>query len=308
MVIILLIDHTNLSRLDLNLLVAFDALMTERNVTRAARRIGIGQSAMSHALGRLRDLFKDELFTRVPDGVKATPRAKALADPIRVMLAEIQGTLLHGQGFDPSEAERTFLLGLPDSIEIVLLPRLVTHIQAEAPKIRIRVRSIDRFDILEQLDQDRLHLGVGVFTEGAVHHKRRHLFLGNYLVLYDPARLPLEPPITLENYLAVPHVLGSLSEDAHGVVDDALALLKLRRTIAVTTPHFMAVPFVLKQARMVATVPQRPARIFADRFGLATSPVPVELADFSVSMLWHASYDHDPAHQWLRQTVARLAP
>jgi LysR family transcriptional regulator, mexEF-oprN operon transcriptional activator len=84
-------------------------------------------------------------------------------------------------------------------------------------------------------------------------------------VLYDPERLPLEPPIRLEDYLAVPHVLGSLSEDAHGVVDDALALLKLRRTIAVTTPHFMAVPFVLKQAR-----------------------------DFSVSMLWHASYDHDP--------------
>src|SRR5690242_5498071 len=100
MVVILLIDHVNLSRLDLNLLVAFDALMAERSVTRAAERVGVGQPSMSHALGRLRRLLKDELFVRAPDGVRPTPRALALADPIRVALAAIQGTLLHGEGFD----------------------------------------------------------------------------------------------------------------------------------------------------------------------------------------------------------------
>ena len=102
-------------------------------------------------------------------------------------------------------------------------------------------------------------------------------------------------------------MLGSPRGDAHGVVDDVLAPLGLRRTIAVTTPHFAAVPFLLKGARLLSTVPQRPARLFAERFGLATSPVPVALPDFDVSMLWHASYDHDPAHRWLRGTVARLA-
>jgi DNA-binding transcriptional LysR family regulator len=183
----------------------------------------------------------------------------------------------------------------------------MAHLAAEAPKVRVLVRSVDRFDVLEQLDRDRLHLGVGWFTEGAAHHKRRRLFGANYLVLYDPARLPLEPPLTLEGYVAVPHVLGSPRGDAHGVVDDALAPLGLRRTVAVATPHFAAVPFLLKGARLLATVPQRPARIFAERFGLATSPVPLRLPDFDVSMLWHASYDHDPAHRWLRATVARLA-
>ena len=305
---ILLIDHANLSRLDLNLLVAFDALLAEGSVTRAAERVGIGQPSMSHALGRLRRLLKDELFVRAPDGVRPTPRALALADPIRVALSAIQGTLLQERGFDPAEAERTFLLGMPDSIEVVLLPRLMAHLEAEAPKIRVRVRSIDRFDVLEQLDRDRLHLGVaGLLTEGTVHHKRRRLYVTNYLCLYDPARLPLAPPLTLEDYLAVPHVLGSPRGDAHGVVDDALAPLGLRRTIAVATPHFAAVPFLLKGARLLSTVPQRPARLFAERFGLATSPVPVALPDFDVSMLWHASYDHDPAHRWLRGTVARLA-
>ena len=115
------------------------------------------------------------------------------------------------------------------------------------------------------------------------------------------------PPISLGDYVAVLHVLGSLRGDAHGVVDDALALLELKRTVAVTTPHFAAVPFILKGARLLSTVPQPAARIFAGRFGLAASPVPVALPGIDVSMLWHASYDHDPAHRWLRGTVAQLA-
>jgi DNA-binding transcriptional LysR family regulator len=138
-------------------------------------------------------------------------------------LSAIQGTLLQGQDFDPAEAELTFLLGMPDSIEVVLLPHLMAHLEAEAPKVRIRVRAIDRFDVLEQLDRDRLHLGVaGLLTEGAVHHKRRRLYSTSYLCLYDPIRLPLAPPLTLEDYLTIPHVLGSPRGDAHGVVDDAL--------------------------------------------------------------------------------------
>jgi LysR family transcriptional regulator, mexEF-oprN operon transcriptional activator len=304
---ILLIDHANLSRLDLNLLVAFDALLAEGSVTRAAERVGVGQPSMSHALARLRKLLGDELFVRAPDGVRPTPRALALTGPIRVALSAIQETLLQEQGFDPAGAERTFVLGMPDSVEVALLPRLMAHLAAEAPGVRVRVRAIDRFEVPELLDRDRLHLAVSdLLTEGAVHHKRRRLFGANYLCLYDPERLPLEPPLTLEDYVAVPHVLGSARGDAHGVVDDALAPLGLRRTVAVTTPHFAAVPFILKGARLLSTVPQRPAWLFAARFGLAASPVPVALPDFDVAMAWHASYDHDPAHRWLRGTVARL--
>lgn len=305
---ILLIDHANLSRLDLNLLIAFDALLAEGNVTRAAERVGISQPSMSHALGRLRRLLKDELFVRAPEGVRPTPRAMALAEPLRGALCVIQATLLQEQGFDPAAAERTFLLGMPDSIEIALLPRLLAHLAAAAPRVRVRVRGIDRFEAIELLDRDRLHLAVsGLLTEGAVHHKRRRLYGAHYLCLYDPTLLPLASPLTLADYVAVPHVLGSLRGDAHGVVDDALAPLGLRRTIAVTTPHFAAVPFLLKGGRLLSTVPLPAARIFAARFGLATSPVPVALPEVDVAMLWHASYDHDPAHRWLRTLVAQLA-
>lgn len=304
----LIIDHVDLGRLDLRLLVALDALLVEGNVTRAAERVGIGQPAMSHALGRLRRLLGDELFVRAPDGVRPTPRALALAEPIRSALATIQATLLRREGFDPAAAERTFVLGMPDSVEIVLLPRLLAYLGAEAPGVRLLVRQVDRFEAPELLDRDRVHLAVsGRLTEGTTRHKRRRLYGLDYLCLYDPGPVPLAPPISLEDYVAIPHVLGSLRGDAHGVVDDALTPLGLRRTVAVATPHFAAVPFLLRGARLLSTVPQPAAGIFAERFGLAASPVPVALPGIDVSMLWHASYDHDPAHRWLRGTVARLA-
>ena len=304
----MIINHADLCRLDLKLLVALDALLTEGSVTRAAERVGIGQPAMSHALARLRKLLNDELFVRARDGVRPTPRALTLAAPNWRALAAIQETLLQEQDFDPAGAEQSFVLGMPDSVEVALLPRLLAHLEVEAPKIRIRVQAIDRFEVAEQLDRDRLHLAIiGLHTEGAVHHKRRRLYGVSYLVLYDPVRLPLDPPLTLEDYLAIPHVLGSPRGDAHGVVDDALVPLGLRRTVAVATPHFAAVPFLLKGARLVSTVPLPAARLFAKRFGLAASPVPVALPEADVAMLWHASYDHDPAHRWLRGTIARLA-
>lgn len=304
----MVINHADLGRLDLKLLVAFDALLTEGSVTRAAERVGIGQPAMSHALARLRKLLNDELFVRAPDGVRPTPRALVLATPVRGALSAIQEAFLHGQEFDPAAAERSFVLGMPDSVEVALLPRLLAHLEVEAPNVRLRVQAVDRFEVAEQLDRDRLHLAIiGLHTEGAVHHKRRRLFGVSYLVLYDPARLPLDCPLTLDDYLAIPHVLGSPRGDAHGVVDDALAPLGLSRTVAVATPHFAAVPFLLKGARLVSTVPLPAARLFAERFGLRASPVPLALPDADVAMLWHASYDHDPGHRWLRGIIARLA-
>src|SRR4029079_13537643 len=134
------IDHANLSRLDLNLLVAFDALLTERSVTRAAARLGLGQSAMSHNLGRLRTLFGDELLTRGAEGMRPTPRALALADPVRVTLAQIQAAVLQREAFDPATADRPFRIGLADSIEVALIPGLMARLRGAAPDVALRLR------------------------------------------------------------------------------------------------------------------------------------------------------------------------
>ncbi|HEV7462366.1 MAG TPA: LysR family transcriptional regulator [Methyloceanibacter sp.] len=301
------IDHANLARLDLNLLVAFDALLTERSVTRAAARIGLGQSAMSHNLARLRTLFGDELLTRGADGMRPTPRALALADPVRVTLSQIQAAVLQREAFDPSTADRVFKIGLADSIEVAVIPGLVARLRQEAPGVGLRLRSINRISILGELDAGTLDLGIGVFNQGQIHHKRRPLYTDNFICLFNPAQLNLCPPISLEDYLRVPHVLTSLTEDTHGAVDEALAKRKLKRIIALTTPGFLAVPFVVRRAPVITTMPSKLARYFAEAFGLATSPAPIELPTFTISLLWHASFDQDPGHLWLRQTVSGLA-
>jgi LysR family transcriptional regulator, mexEF-oprN operon transcriptional activator len=196
------IDHANLSRLDLNLLVAFDALLTERSVTRAAARIGLGQSAMSHNLARLRTLFGDELLTRGADGMRPTPRALALADPVRVTLAQIQAAVLQREAFDPSTADRVFRIGLADSIEVALIPGLMARLRRAAPDVSLRLRSINRLSVLEELDSGRLDLGIGVFDHGKIHHKRRPLYTDNFLCLFSPKQLNLVPPISLAPALA----------------------------------------------------------------------------------------------------------
>ncbi|MGV7032476.1 LysR family transcriptional regulator [Methylobacterium symbioticum] len=301
------IDHVDLARVDLNLLVALDALLTERSVTRAAARVGIGQSAMSSSLARLRRLLGDELLTRAPEGMRPTPRALALAEPVRRTLRQIQALVRREESFDPRVVERTFTISLPDSTEVLLGPRLLAYLRAEAPGIRLLLRSIDRAHILEELDTDRVDLAIGFASEGQMHHKQRLLYRDSYVCLFDAAQVGLAPPISLEDYLRFPHILTSLRETAHGVVDDALAKLGLSRTLAVTTPRFLVVPFLVRAAPVIATMHARLATYFAGALGLTVSPVPVDLEPVAVSMLWHASYDDDPAHRWLRQVLLRLA-
>ena len=303
------IDHVNLGRLDLNLLVTFDALLTERSVTRAAARVGLGQSAMSHNLARLRTLFGDELLTRGPDGMRPTPRALALVDPVRVALSQIQSLVSRDDAFDPRTAERVFRIGLPDSVEVLLVPSLLAHLCEAAPGVRLRLHSTERLQLLDELDADRLDLGIGIgrFTEGQTHHKRRLLSTDTYLCMFNAARVGVSPPISLDDYVRLPHVLTSLRPGERGVVDEALEKLGLHRMVALTTPRFMAVPFLVARAPVVTTMHARLARFFAGELGLSLSQPPVELPEVPVSLLWHASYDHDTAHLWLRQTIVRLA-
>jgi LysR family transcriptional regulator, mexEF-oprN operon transcriptional activator len=303
------IDHANLSRLDLNLLVALDALLTERSVTRAAARVGLGQSAMSHNLARLRVLFGDELLTRAPEGMRPTPRALALLDPVRVALSQIQALVSRADPFDPRTAERTFRIGMPDSVEVLLVPALLAYLCEMAPGIRLRLHTIDSLQLLGDLDADRFDLavGIGAFAEGQTHHKRRPLLTETYLCMFNADLIGVSAPISLDDYMRLPHVLTSLRQGERGVVDDALAKLGLRRKVALTTPRFLAVPFLVRGAPVVTTMHARLARYFAAALGLSLSPPPVELPAVAISLLWHASYDDDPGHRWLRQTVARLA-
>jgi LysR family transcriptional activator of mexEF-oprN operon len=303
------IDRINLAKIDLNLLVALDTLLLERSVTKAAARIGIGQPAMSHNLARLRELFRDELLTRGPLGMQPTPRAVALADPVRIALAQIETLVLPDQTFDPTTAQRVFRIGLPDSVEVLVGPALLAYVCEYAPGIRFRFYAAEGQGLLNSLDADQLDLGVGVgnFAGGQMHHKRRLLSTDTYLVLFNPDKVHVKPPISLEDYVRLSHVLTSLRYGERGVVDEALDRLGLSRNIALVTPRFVAVPFLVAGAAVVTTMHARLASYFAEKLGLSLSPPPVELPELKSWLLWHASYDTDPAHIWLRDTIIRVA-
>jgi DNA-binding transcriptional LysR family regulator len=303
------IDHINLARVDLNLLVALDALLSERSVTKAAARIGIGQSAMSHNLARLRELFGDELMTRGPGGMRPTPRALALADPVRIALAQIETLVSREEAFDPATAERTFRIGLADSTEVLIGPALLAYVCAHAPGIRFRFYAAEGQGLLDDLDADRLDLGIGygAFAGGQLHHKRRVLATDAYLVMFNAKKVAIKPPISLEDYVRLPHVLTSLRRGERGVVDEALEKLGRSRRIALVTPRFVAVPFLVAGAAVITTMHARLAHIFAGELALTLSPPPVELPKLTTSLLWHASYDNDPGQIWLRETIIRVA-
>lgn len=303
----MLVEHVNLARIDLNLLVVLDALLSERSVTRAAGRLNLGQSTMSHHLGRLRALLRDELLVRGSEGMRLTPRALALIVPVRMVLAQVETLVAPQQAFEPRTAERLFRIGLPDSAEVLLGPALLARLAATAPGVRLRFHSTD--NLFEALDEDRFHLGIGVgsLVEAPNHHKRRLLTTDSYLCMFNAARVGLKPPISLADYVRLPHLLTSLREGERGVVDAALERIGLHRTVALTTPRFVAVPFIVAGAPVVTTMHARLARYLAAPLGLSLSPVPVELAATPIALLWHASYDHDPAHRWLRRIVVSVA-
>ena len=303
------IDHINLAKVDLNLLVALDALLAERSVTKAAARIGIGQSAMSHNLARLRELFHDELMTRGPHGMRPTPRALALADPVRIALAQIETLVSREETFDPATAERVFRIGLPDSVEVLVGPALLAYVCEHAPGIRFRFYAAEGQGLLDDLNSDSLDLaiGIGAFEGGQLHHKRRLLSTDTYLVMFNAKKVHIEPPISLEDYVRLPHVLTSLRRGERGVVDEALEKLGLSRRIALVTPRFVAVPFLVAGAAVITTMHARLARYFAEELDLSLSPAPIDLPQLTTSLLWHASYDTDPAHIWLREIIVRVA-
>jgi DNA-binding transcriptional LysR family regulator len=305
------IDTVNLGRIDLNLLVHLNALLTERSVTRAAARVGIGQSAMSHNLARLRELFDDELLTRGSDGMRLTPRAVTLLEPMQTMLAQVEALVSRNQAFDPATAVRTFRFGLPDSMEILIMPALLARMREVAPGIHLRLYNSDASRLFEELDADEIDLaiGYGALQQGQFHHKRRKLFTETWLCMFNAEKTGIAPPISLDDFVRLPHVLTSLrpGRSVRGIVDEALDKLGLRRSVALTTPRFLAVPSLVASTPVIVTMQARLARLFAAELGLSLSPPPVELSELMISLVWHASYDHDPAHTWLRELVIQVA-
>jgi DNA-binding transcriptional LysR family regulator len=287
----------------LNLLVAFQALVREKSVSRAAERLFLGQPAMSGALARLREAFQDEILVRTGRGMEPTTKALTLYAQLTPALESIRATLFEQPAFDPATQSRTFHLGMRDWVEIWLMPELMARVQQAAPRVRIAVRASDAQQGAGMLQNEEMDLGVSVFPDGPSWQRREQLAAMGYRCVYDGNRLGIGSPLTLEEYLAHPHLVTPTQTDFRGAVDDELVGRSKRRTVIYTTSRFAALPLILRRAAVIATVPEQSAQQWAEVFGLTSSPVPVRIAPLAISMIWHAKREGDAGLLWLRGVV-----
>ncbi|WP_414448713.1 LysR family transcriptional regulator [Burkholderia sp. 22PA0099] len=295
--------------IDLNLLAAFDALINERNVTRAATQVGVSQPAMSAALARLRRLFDDPLFLRSAGGLLPTPRARDLAEPISQALRQIEATLVRKPAFEPGHAALRFNLGLADYPAFVLLPALLQALGEQAPGIAVDVHAFnDRDHAVDLLDAGAIDAAIGVSPTRAdgrimVRPILRDAFVTIVARDHPAARRGMD----MNTYLALPHVLASPEGERHGLVDQVLAQQGRQRTLALTLPQMFAVPLVVARSRMTATVMKRVALSSPAGRELVLFPPPVALPEIVIHLIWHRRSDASPAQQWLRALIESIA-
>lgn len=297
------ISENDFRRLDLNLLVAFLVLVREKSVSRAAERLFLGQPAMSGALARLREVLRDEILVRTGRGMEPTTKALTLYAQLTPALESIRATLFEQPAFDPATQSRTFHLGMRDWVEAWLMPELMARVQRAAPRVRIAVRASDAQLGARMLQNEEMDLGVSVFPDGPPWQRREQLATMGYRCVYDGKRLGMRSPLTLDEYLAHPHLVTPPQADFRGPVDDELVGRSKRRTVIYTTSRFAALPLILRRTAAIATVPEQSAQQWAEVYGLTSSPAPMRIAPFAISIIWHAKREGDAGLQWLRGVV-----
>ncbi|WLI78222.1 LysR family transcriptional regulator [Kosakonia sp. H02] len=290
--------NNDIRSLDLNLLKTLDALLDERNVTRAAARLSLTQPAVSGMLTRLRDYFADPLFIRAPHGMIPTARAQALAAPVKQILADIDVLLKPGT-FDPHTATLTWTLAATDyALKVVIVP-FIAALRQHAPGIRLRVEPVEPRQLMSQLERGDVDAALMTPYSTPPELRSRALFEERFVCMMradhpDAAKKTL----TLERFCALEHALVSWDGDRfRGVTDDALALLGKTRHVGMSVSNFLILPELLAVSDMIAVVPQRLARLSA---GMCVRDAPLPIPGFTKTLAWHERAHRDPAQQWLR--------
>jgi DNA-binding transcriptional LysR family regulator len=296
----------NITATNLNLFVAFDALVTASSVSRAAKQVGITQSAMSNSLRHLRGLFGDPLFLRASHGIVPTPRARELAGPVREALRLLERAL-SPRRFDPATATRTFVLIASDYVEFVLLPRLVAQIGRQAPGVQLQMLPWGLHQVPEELARGTADLMIGFYDKVPAHHRERLLFEERYACIVRKGHPQVRDKLTLGTYAALSHVMVSQRAGAASGIDRALAELGHARKVSLRVSHFLNVPPLVASTDLVAALSRRIAEPFARMLPLRLFEPPLRLRASRVGMVWHEALEDDPAHRWLRDIVAEVA-
>lgn len=293
--------------LDLNLLLVFEAMLLYQNVTTAAAHIGLTQSAMSNALGRLRHHFEDRLFVKTRGGMLPTPRALELAQPLRQALTLVRASMQKGKGFDPRQSKRTFRVHMSDVGEMVFLPALMKRLKHVGASVTVETAQLASDTVAERLASGEIDLAAGYLPSLGRSVEQTPLFREHYVCMTRR-----EHPsgkngrLTLDEFLAGSHVMIASMGSGHQIIERTLERRGLKRNVALRVPHFLVIPMIVASTDLMVTIPSRVANAFSKLVRVRVHPLPVPIPSFDVSLFWHPRFADDPPIQWLRSLMVEL--
>jgi DNA-binding transcriptional LysR family regulator len=303
-----MLNKVNLSRADLNLLVLFEAVFEELHVGRAARRLHVSPSAVSHGLGRLRRLMEDPLFLRHPKGVVPTDRARALAAPVAEVLDRARQIMAQAQAFDPASSRRRFMIGAPDGASAVLLPPLLASLRRDAPGIDLGMRNlVGRFEeALAELDQKALDVALVPLQEVPSRFVSRKLYDEDFVLVTRTGNALGRKP-SLARYAAAPHLMVSVSGEPHGLVDVLLAKRRLSRRVVLTVSNFMQALAIVAESDLVVALPRHFAAKHAARYKVVSFEPPIPLMSSPILAVAPQVATRDAGLAWLLGAIEAAA-
>lgn len=294
----------NINKINLNLLISLDALLTEKQVTRAAERLFITQSAMSSSLNQLRELFQDKLFIRGREAMVPTEKALNIAPHVKRILNDVQNLLSQTQTFDPKISTRCFSLGLSDYAEFVILPRIYSIIKNNAPGVKLKICSLHPRAKLEDFELGNIELGIGAQVTNSMQLKKQLLFTENPICILSKKHKLHNKKLTIGNYKSAEHlVLDDGNGSFLGFSDLGTKLLGQHFQIALTMPHPYPALCTLAKTNLISLIPERIANQVTKNLNLMTKPIPFKTEPVAIYQFWHKRLDEDPGLLWLRDRI-----
>jgi DNA-binding transcriptional LysR family regulator len=293
----------HLSKVDLNLFVVLDTIYAEGGITRAGRRLNLSQPAISHALGRLREMFDDPLFVRHGHAMTPTPLARRLIEPVRQALRSLEVTLARAESFEAATAVKRFTVGMRDAMESVVLAPMMQAIARAAPRIDVSIVRAERRELERELSAGTLDAAIDVGLPLPEDIQRQRLGQEWMTVLARRRHPRVKARLSLEAYLAEQHILVSSRRRGLSAEDFELARHNLTRRVRLRCQNFLAACRTVAETDLLLTMPRRYASLLNAQFGNRLLPFPLQVPAYDTYVYWHANAAGDPANQWLRQQL-----
>ena len=293
----------NIKNFDLNLLVVFKTLYEERNVTKASKKIGITQPAMSNALNRLRYLVKDELFIRGPKGMRPTPRANELASPIQTALNNLELSL-SSINFDPQTTKKLYKISISDDVAPLILPNLINFLEKESPNSSLRIRSEQGSEALKLLDSNDIDFAIGRFEMVSTRFESVDLYTEKYVCMMNSDHpLAKDEKLSIEQYLSSKHLRVAPAGTPVAPIDRSLSQLNLEREIFARIDLVTMAPLILKNSDLILTLPSKTAQRMAKNYNFSIAELPIGLEQRQTKLLWHRELTNHPAYDWIKSQI-----